>query len=71
MTPLTISLPDQLARTVRISAKRDHASQSAWVREAVRKQLAANRFQAVRKKLMSKAAAAGLDTDEKVFEAVS
>ncbi|MFZ0436137.1 MAG: ribbon-helix-helix protein, CopG family [Chthoniobacterales bacterium] len=68
---LTISLPEEinvgLAALVRSSGK----SRSQVVQDALRKQIALERFRNLREKLVPKGRKAGFATDEDVFEEIS
>jgi predicted transcriptional regulator len=68
---LTISLPEDLRVALEKSAKLTGRSRSQIVQESLRRQMASERFQALRRKLVPRARAAGLYTDEDVFRAVS
>lgn len=71
MATLTIRLDDKLERELERLAKRSGRSKSDIVREAVRRQLAIQRFRGLRARAMPHAAAAGYLTDEDVFRDVS
>lgn len=71
MSTLTIRLDDKLARELERLAKRAGRPKSEIAREALRRQLAIQRFRALRGKLMPYAEAAGWLTDEDVFRDVS
>jgi predicted transcriptional regulator len=71
MSTLTIRLDEKLARELARLAKRAGRSKSELAREALRRQLALQRFRAMRGRLMPYAEAAGWLTDEDVFRDVS
>ena len=71
MGTLTIRLDDKLERELARLAKRTGRPKSALAREALRKQLAIQRFRELRRKAMPYAEAAGYLTDEDVFRDVS
>ena len=65
---LTISLPVEMRRSVGRSAKAQHMTASEYVRDALRRRLAVERFHAVRARVLPKAQAQGIHTDEDVFK---
>ena len=71
MGTLTIRLDDKLERELARLAKRTGRPKSELAREALRKQLAIQRFRELRRKAMPYAEAAGYLTDEDVFRDVS
>jgi predicted transcriptional regulator len=71
MGTLTIRLDDKLERELARLAKQTGRSKSEVAREALRRQLAIQRFRTLRGTAMPYAAAAGYLTDEDVFRAVS
>jgi metal-responsive CopG/Arc/MetJ family transcriptional regulator len=68
---LTISLPANLRRSVARSAKKKQMTASEFVRDALRRRLALDRFHELRERAMAQAQARGVYTDEDVFKAVS
>ena len=68
---MTISLPLDLRRELSRSAKKQHMSASEFVRDAVRRRLALDRFRSLRERAMAQARARGIYTDEDVFKIVS
>jgi len=68
---LTISLPPGLRRDVSRAAKGQHMSASEFVRDALRRRLALDRFYSLRERAMAQAQAQGIYTDEDVFNIVS
>ncbi|HYA38699.1 MAG TPA: ribbon-helix-helix protein, CopG family [Candidatus Methylomirabilis sp.] len=71
MGTLTIRLDDKLEEELTRLAKRTGRRKSDLAREALRKQLAIQRFRALRRRAMPYAEAAGYLTDEDVFRDVS
>ena len=71
MGTLTIRLDDKLEEELTRLAKRTGRAKSDLAREALRKQLAIQRFRALRRRAMPYAEAAGYLTDEDVFRDVS
>lgn len=70
-TTITIRLDKELDRELAKLAKRTGRSKSDLAREALRKQLAIQRFRELRRRAMPYAEAAGYLTDEDVFRDVS
>jgi predicted transcriptional regulator len=70
-TTITIRLDKDLDRELTKLAKRTGRSKSDLAREALRKQLAIQRFRELRRRAMPYAEAAGYLTDEDVFRDVS
>lgn len=68
---LTIRLEPELERRLAEAAERSGKSRSELVREALRRQLALEQFQELRRRIMPFAEAAGYLTDEDVFRDVS
>ena len=68
---LTISLPNDLRRDVSRSAKKQHLTQSEFIRKAIQEKLWKDAFDATRRILVPKARAMGIYTDEDVFKIVS
>ena len=71
MGTLTIRLSEKLERELTRLAKRTGRAKSELVREALRKQLAVERFRELRRQAMPYAEAASYLTDEDVFRDVS
>jgi predicted transcriptional regulator len=71
MGTLTIRLDDKLERELERLAKQTGRPKSELAREALRKQLAIQRFRKLRREAMPYAEAAGYLTDEDVFRNVS
>jgi hypothetical protein len=70
-TTLTISLPPVLRRDVSRAAKTQRMSESEFIRRAVQRQLWADAFEETRRRLVPKARAQRIYTDEDVFKIVS
>ena len=68
---LNVSLPPDISSELDALVKRTGKSRSEVVREAVRRQISLERFRALREKLVPKAQARGLYTDDDVFKLVS
>lgn len=71
MGTLTIRLDDKLDRELARIAKQTGRSKSEVAREALRRQLAIQRFRQLRRELLPYAETAGWLTDEDVFRDVS
>lgn len=71
MATLTIRIDDRLDAELRDMAARTGTGKSAFVREAVRRQLAIARLEELRRRVAPFAEARGWLTDEDVFDAVS
>lgn len=68
---LTISLPASLRRDVSRTAKSRGLTESEFVRRAVQQQIWAEAFEETRRRLVPKARAKRIYTDEDVFKIVS
>lgn len=68
---LTIRLDPDLERQIDRAAKRSGRTRSEFVREAIRRQLALDSLDEIRRRTMPFAEAAGYLTDEDVFRDVS
>ncbi|MCL4177850.1 MAG: ribbon-helix-helix protein, CopG family [Verrucomicrobia bacterium] len=68
---LTVSLPEDLNRALSAMVKRKGISRSQVVQDALRRQLALERFRDLRDRLVPKGGDAGFHTDEDVFKAIS
>ena len=68
---ITLELPDDLSAAVSRYAARLGQTPDAFVAEAVRRLLAVERFRERREGLSGYGPAAGLNTDEDVFAAIS
>ena len=71
MATLTIRLDDKLDRELARLARQSGRTKSEVAREALRRQLAIQKFRKLRREAMPYAAAAGYLMDEDVFRAVS
>ena len=71
MATLTIRIDDRLDAELRDVAARTGTGKSAFVREAVRRQLALARLEQLRRRVAPFAEAHGWLTDEDVFREVS
>ena len=71
MATLTIRIDDRLDAELRDMAARTGTGKSAFVREAVRRQLAIARLEELRRRVAPFAEAQGWLTDEDVFNEVS
>ena len=71
MATLTIRIDDRLDAELRDVAARTGTGKSAFVREAVRRQLAIARLDQLRRRVVPFAEAQGWLTDEDVFNEVS
>jgi Arc/MetJ-type ribon-helix-helix transcriptional regulator len=70
-TSITIRLDERLERMLRDECSRSGHSRSEVVRDALRRQLAIRRFDALRERMLPVAEARGYLTDEDVFRDVS
>ncbi|MFW6162729.1 MAG: ribbon-helix-helix protein, CopG family [Planctomycetota bacterium] len=68
---ITIRLDEHLERQLLDECRRSGQSRSEVVREALRRQLAVRRFEALREQMVPVAEARGYLTDEDVFRDVS
>jgi predicted transcriptional regulator len=68
---LTVRLDDDLAKALDRVARACGKSRSEIVRDAIRRQVALTRFEALRRRLAPLAEARGWLTDEDVFDQVS
>ena len=71
MGTLTIRLDEKLDRELARLAKQSGRTKSEVAREALRRQLAIQKFRTLRREAMPYAAAAGYLTDEDVFRSIS
>lgn len=71
MATLTIRIDERLDAELRDMAARTGTGKSAFVREAVRRQLAIARLEELRRRVTPFARAQGWLTDEDVFDEVS
>lgn len=68
---LTISLPAKLRQSIVRSARKQKVTTSQWLRDAIHRRLAVERFEELRARIVPKARAQGIYTDEDVFKIVS
>jgi metal-responsive CopG/Arc/MetJ family transcriptional regulator len=68
---LTISLPEEMSQELTALVERSGKSRSQVVQDALRRQIASERFRDLREKLVPKGSKAGFHTDEDVFKAIS
>jgi metal-responsive CopG/Arc/MetJ family transcriptional regulator len=68
---VTISLPPQLTRDLDRIAREEGTSRSEVVRDALMRQFALREFRRVQSRLVGKALAAGIVTDEDALRAIS
>lgn len=66
-----VTLPDEVGAELLEVARRDGMSQSAVLRKALEDYLFIRRFRTLRARMMAKAQAQGIYTDEDVFERAS
>ena len=71
MATLTIRIDDRLDAQLRDVATQTGTGKSAFVREAIRRQLAIARLEQLRRRVVPFAEAQGWLTDEDVFDEVS
>lgn len=70
-TTLTVRIDDALERELTMAADAAHRPKGDIVREALRRQLALNKFRQTRAQLLPLAEQAGYLTDEDVFKDIS
>jgi metal-responsive CopG/Arc/MetJ family transcriptional regulator len=68
---LTISLPEEISMGLATLVRRSGKSRSQVVQDALRKQIAIERFKDLRERLVPKGRKVGFATDEDVFEEIS
>ena len=68
---ITISVPDQMKTELDEISKAEGVSRSDVVRESIRDYLFVRRVRSLRSRMVQKAAAQGVITDEDVFNEVS
>ena len=71
MATLTIRIDEELEQALDLLAKSQHRTKSDLVREILRKRIAVERFQELRRQSLPLAEAAGYLTDEEVFRDLS
>jgi predicted transcriptional regulator len=70
MSTLTIRMPDELDRALERQSTALGVSKSDLAREALKRYLRVSEFRTLRGKLVARAQAGGINTDEDVFEAL-
>lgn len=68
---MTISLPEEISMGLATLVRRSGKSRSQVVQDALRKQIAIERFKDLRERLVPKGRKAGFATDEDVFVDIS
>ena len=68
---VTVSLPEELAQELNKLARQEKISRSDLIRESVRNYLFVRKFRTLRRRLIVKAQARGIHTDQDVFDRVS
>ena len=68
---LTVSLPKEINAGLSSLVKRSGKSRSQVVQEALRRQIAIERFRDLREKIVPKGSRAGFHTDDDVFKVIS
>ena len=71
MSTVSIRIPEALREELEALAERQGRPMSDLVRESLRRYVAAERFQTLRRRTLPFAEARGVLTDEDVFEAIS
>ncbi|MEA3366524.1 MAG: ribbon-helix-helix protein, CopG family [Planctomycetota bacterium] len=71
MSNLTVRIPETLRREIERLSKQQKRPASELVRDSLRRYVAAERFQALRRKTLPFAEAQGFLADEDVFETIS
>lgn len=70
MSTLTLRVPDDLDKALERQSAALGVSKSDLAREALRRYLRVAEFRALRTRLVARAQAAGINTDDDVFEAL-
>jgi len=70
MVTLTLRIPDSLDKELDRQSTASRLSKSDLVREALQRYLRVERFRTLRSKLVPRAQAQGINTDEDVFRAL-
>lgn len=68
---VTVSLPEKISSDLNRIAKEEGLSKSQIVRNALQDYIFIKKFRALRSKMIAKAQAQGVFTDEDVFEKIS
>jgi predicted transcriptional regulator len=71
MSTLTLRVPDELDQALERQSAALGISKSDLAREALRRYLRVAEFRALRTKLVARAQAGGINTDEDVFETLN
>ena len=71
MRNLTVRIPETLRKELRDACRRQHRPASEVVRDSLRRYLAIEKFQSLRRRTLPFAEAEGFLTDEDVFKAIS
>ena len=71
MTAITIRIPEKLSKQLRKLCRQQERSVSEVVRESLRRYLALQEFEALRRKLAPLAKAKGILTEAEIFRLVS
>jgi len=71
MSNLTVRIPEALRKEIERLCKQQKRPASEVVRDSLRRYVAAEKFQALRRKTLPFAEAQGFLADEDVFEAIS
>ncbi|HMI37321.1 MAG TPA: ribbon-helix-helix protein, CopG family [Steroidobacteraceae bacterium] len=70
MSTLTLRMPDELDRALERQSAAQGISKSDLAREALRRYLRVAEFRSLRSRLVARAQAGGINTDEDVFDAL-
>jgi predicted transcriptional regulator len=70
MSTLTLRMPDDLDRALERQSAAQGISKSDLAREALRRYLRVAEFRSLRSRLVARAQAGGINTDEDVFDAL-
>ena len=68
---ITVSLPDEIKKELDKVTREEGVTRSDIVRESLRSYLFEREFRRLRRRLMAKAGARGVHTDDDVFELIS
>lgn len=71
MNTITIRIPDALRKELRDVCRQENRPASDIVRDSLRRYIAGQKFQGLRKRVLPFAEAQGFLTDEDVFRAIS
>jgi predicted transcriptional regulator len=70
MSTLTLRMPDELDRALERQSAAQGISKSDLAREALRRYLRVAEFRSLRSRLVARAQAGGINTDDDVFDAL-